>query len=399
MPRLGLILCTVFLDALGYGLIIPVLPGVVRRFGADPSFVSQLFGLFVASYAVVQLLAAPILGGLSDRFGRRPVLLVSLAGAAVDYVFMAYAPSLPLLFVGRVVSGVTGASMAVANAYVADISDEKSRPGRFGLMAAALGAGIVVGPAMGGVLGQLGPKVPFLTAAALNLVNLAGALLVLPESLATTSRRRQPFAHWNPLASLRHLWRASPLTPLFWCYLLVHMAGRATSSLWALFTEHRFGWSSFEIGTSLAFLGLIMAVAQATLPGPAIAGLGERRALRLGLLLSAATYIAIGLATRGWMLYVMIAASALAAIAGPVLQSLMSRGVSDDAQGELQGSLASVTSLTAIAGPLLYTSVFAKAVRGSSGASLAGAPFLVGAAFCAVAWVLVAGAGNADRSP
>jgi DHA1 family tetracycline resistance protein-like MFS transporter len=399
VPGRVLILCTIFLDALGYGLLIPVLPGVVRRFGADTSFVSQFFGYFIAAYAVVQFLAAPILGGLSDRYGRRPVLLVSLAGAAIDYVFMAYAPTLTLLFVGRVVSGLTGASMAVANAYMADISDEKNRPGNFGLVAAALGAGIVVGPGVGEVLGHLGPKVPFLAAAALNLTNFAGALLFLPDSLSPTSRRRLAVARWNPLASLRQLFRSSSLTRLFWCYLLVHLAGRATSSMWALFTERRFGWSSFEIGASLAFLGLIMAVAQGALPRAVIARLGERRALELGLLLSAITYAAIGGATKGWMLYVIVVASAFSAVVGPVLQSLMSREVPTDAQGELQGSLASIASLTAISGPLLYTSVFAQAVRSSQSGFLEGAPFLVGAAFCALAWTLVAGVGRASRSP
>jgi len=214
-----IILGTVFLNALGYGLLIPVLPDVVRRFDADPSFVSRYFGYFIAIYAVVQFAAAPVLGNLSDRYGRRPVLLASLAGAAIDYLLMAYAPALWLLFLGRVISGLTGASMAVAYAYMADISDERSRSEHFGLVAAALGAGIVAGPGVGGALAQVGLSAPFLAAAGLNFLNFAAALVLLPESLGAGSRRRLELARWTPLVSLRPLFRASPLTRLFWCYL------------------------------------------------------------------------------------------------------------------------------------------------------------------------------------
>lgn len=247
MTSRKLILCTVFLDALGYGLLIPVLPDVVRRFDADPSSVSRYFGYFIAIYAVVQFAAAPVLGNLSDRYGRRPVLLASLVGAAIDCLLMAYAPTLSLLFVGRVISGLTGASMAVAYAYMADISDERSRPGNFGLVAAALGVGIVAGPGVGGALAQVGLSAPFLIAAGLNFLSFAAALVLLPESLGAGSRRRLDLARWTPLVSLRPLFRASPPTMLFWCYLLLYLAGRATSSMWALFTEQRFAWSSVEI--------------------------------------------------------------------------------------------------------------------------------------------------------
>ncbi len=384
-----IILGTVFLDALGYGLLIPVLPDVVRRFDADPSSVSLYFGYFIAIYAVVQFAAAPVLGNLSDRYGRRPVLLASLAGAAIDYLLMAYAPTLWLLFVGRVVSGLTGASMAVAYAYMADISDERNRAANFGLVAAALGVGIVAGPGVGGVLAHVGLTAPFLMAAGLNFLNFAAALLLLPESLGVGARRRIELARWTPLASLRPLFRASSLTRLFWCYLLLYLAGRATSSMWALFTAQRFAWSSVEIGASFAFMGLVTAVAQGALPGVLVRRLGDGRALRMGLLLSIVTYGAISFATRGWQLYVIVAASAFSAAAGPVLQSRMSRAVPPDAQGELQGSLASIASLSAIAGPLVYTNVFAHGIRSSHNVLLTGAPFLVAAAFSLAAWLLV----------
>jgi len=386
----SLVLGTVFLDALGYGLLIPVLPEVVGRFDADPARVSRYFGYFIAIYAVVQFVAAPVLGNLSDRYGRRPVLLVSLAGAAIDYLLMAWAPTLALLFVGRVISGLTGASMAVAYASLADVSDEESRPGNFGLVAAALGVGLVAGPGVGGALAGAGLTAPFLVAAGLNLLNFASALVLLPESLGVESRRRLEPARWTPLVALRPLFSASPLTRLFWCYLLRCLAGRAISSLWALFTARRFAWSPVEIGASFAFLGLVGAVAQAALPRVLVPRLGERRALGIGLLLGSVAYVAIAFAARGWHLYVIVTVSAFSAVGGPVLQSLMSRTVPPDAQGELQGSLASLASLSAIAGPLVYTSVYAQGIRGSTCGLLTGAPFLVAAAFSVVAWLLVA---------
>lgn len=399
MTNRRIILGTVFLDALGYGLLIPVLPDVVRRFDADPSSVSRYFGYFIAIYAVVQFAAAPMLGNLSDRHGRRPVLLASLAGAAIDYLLMAYAPTLWLLFVGRVISGLTGASMAVAYAYMADISDERSRPEHFGMVAAALGIGLVAGPGVGGALAHVGLSAPFLVAAGLNFLNLAAALVLLPESLGAGSRRRLEVARWTPLVSLRPLFRGSPLTRLFWCYLLLYLAGRATSSMWALFTGQRFAWSSSEIGASFAFMGLITAVAQGILPGVLVRQLGDGRALRMGLLLSIVTYAAITFATKGWQLYVIVAASAFSAAAGPVLQSRMSRAVAPDAQGELQGSLASIASLSAIAGPLVYTNVFARGIRGSQNVLLTGAPFLVAAAFSLAAWLLVARRRSSSVAP
>ncbi|MBN2526367.1 MAG: TCR/Tet family MFS transporter [Deltaproteobacteria bacterium] len=384
-----IILFLLFLDALGYGLLMPVLPGVVRRFNADPSFVSHFFGYFIASYAVVQFIAAPVLGNLSDRYGRRPILLTSLLGAAVDYLLMAFAPNLYLLFIGRVVSGLTGASIAVANAYMADISDDKNRTGNFGLVSAALGLGFVIGPGVGGTLGLLNPKLPFIAAAGMNLINFASALLFLPESLPNTSRRRLSAAQWNPLASLRQMFQISSLAILYWAYLLVYMAARATSTMWTLFTENRFGWSVAEIGVSLTFLGLIVALAHGILPRVAVAQLGEMRALRLGLMLSTATYVAIGLATKGWMLYVIIIVSAFSAVAGPVLQSRMSSAVQPDAQGRLQGSLASIASITGIVAPLIYTAVFAEGVRHAQNILLTGMPFFVAAVFSVIAWLLV----------
>mgnify|MGYP001409931516 CR=1 FL=1 len=403
MPR-RLILCTIFFDALGYGLLIPVLPDVLRRFDADPLFVSRYFGCFIAIHAVVQFVAAPALGNLSDRFGRRPILLASLAGAAIDYLLMAFAPSLLLLFVGRVVSGLTSAGTATAFAYMADISDEGSRPGNFGLVAAALGVGIVAGPGVGGALAEVGLPLPFLLAAGLNLLNFATALVLLPESAGAASRRPLALVRWTPIVALRPLFLPSPLTRLFWCYLLLLLAGRATSSMWALFTGQRFAWTPFDIGASFAFMGLATAVGQGVLPRILVNRFGEGRTLRTGMLLASATSAAIAFATRGWHLYAILAVSAFSAVVVPVLQSRMSRTVPGDAQGALQGSLASIASLTAIAGPLVYTNLFARGIRDGSHPWLTGVPFLVAAGFYLAAWWLVSRGefrrgGTASRCP
>ncbi len=385
-PRL-LLATIVFLDALGYGLLVPILPGVVRRFGTAPSFVSQYYGYFISVYALAQFFAAPILGSLSDRYGRRPVLLGSLAGAAVDYILMAYAPTLSLLLMGRVLSGVTGASMAVANAYLADVSDQHERSADFGMVAAALGFGILGGPALGGLLSRYGLTVPFLSAALLASTSFAAALILLPESLAPASRRKLDLARWNPICSLGRLLGTAPASRWAWCYLLVYLAARATSSVWTLFTERRFGWSPLQVGASFALMGLAASLAQSLLPRAAIPWLGEERVLRFGLLVSFFSYMSMGLVETSWALCITVVIAAFSGVVCPVLLSLMSRRASPHAQGELQGNLGSMTSLTAVVGPLLYTEVFARTASKPSVIPV-GAPFFLAAAFCLAAWLL-----------
>lgn len=393
MSRQHLMVSTVFLDALGYGLLIPVLPAVVRRFGGDAAFVSRWLGYFIASYAVVQFFAAPVLGALSDRFGRRPVLLVSLAGAAADYLLMAFAPNLVLLFAGRMLSGLTGANMAVANAFTADTCAAGGRAAAFGRIGAAMGIGIVIGPSVGGALAELGFRVPFLAAASLNLLNFSLCLLLLPESLPRSRRRAFELGRHNAVAQLIRLLRNPAARTLAWCMLLLYLAGRATSSLWPLYTEHRYGWTSLQVGFSLGFIGLVLAAAQGSLPGVLVRRLGDMKTLRIGLVASAVSNAAIGLATRGWMLYVIIACSAVGAVVVPSLHASLSKLFSASEQGELQGSLASMVSATAVVGPLLYTTVFGWCA--GPGELVPGAPFLLAAGLCGAAWLL---ARRADSS-
>lgn len=356
---LPFIFFTIFLDALGVGVLIPILPDVIRRFGSDSYFVNQYFGYFISVYAFVQFFASPMQGALADRFGRRPILLISLFGAAIDYALMAYAPNLWLLFLGRVVSGLTCASMTVASSYIADISDDSNRSANFGMIGAGWGLGFIAGPVLGGVFGSMGHEAPFLVSAGLNLLNFAFGLFVLPESLPPEKRRKVMMKDLNPFVSLAHVLRPSPIFPLIITYFLTMLAGQSHASIWTLYTQFKFSWSALEVGLSLSFLGVLIAFVQGVLTRVVVPKVGEFRVVIYGVILSAVSYMAYAFATRSWMMYAILVISSLAGMFGPALQSLISRGVPTNEQGELQGSLMSLASLTAILGPLLYTSLFA----------------------------------------
>lgn len=382
------IFITMFLDALGVGILIPVFPDVIRRFGTDPSFVSHMFGYFIAAYALMQFMASPVLGSLSDRYGRRPVLLLSLFCAGIDYLVMAFAPNLWILFLGRVISGLTGASMTVASSYMADISDDSNRSANFGLIGAAFGLGFIVGPALGGVLGGWGPTAPFLLAAAMNLLNFAFGWIVLPESLPAESRRQVDLKKLNPFKSVIRVLSPSPIMILVWVYLFVYLAGHVHPSIWTLYTQEKFGWSTFEVGLSLSVVGILSAISQGYLTRVLIPRWGEVKALEFGLVVYAISFVLYAFATKGWMIYPIMLATFVAGIAGPALQSLISRDVPSQEQGELQGSLISIASLTAIAAPLLYTDLFARFSGPRAGLDFPGMPYLVAAVICVFSFVL-----------
>ena len=387
---LSFILITLLLNTLGIGVVIPVLPRIVSTFmGGDIAASSRYYGSFVAVYAAMQFLFAPILGGLSDRFGRRPVILTSLLGTGLDYLLLAFAPDLTWLFVGRVIAGITGASFSAASAYIADVTPPDKRAQSFGLIGAALGLGFIVGPAAGGLLGSVHLRLPFLAAAGLSLTNLLYGLFVLPESLAPENRRPFSVRRANPLSSLRNLGRHRVLLGLTGALVCSLMAQHILRNVWALYTEARFGWDALDVGLSLALVGLAGALVQGVLIRPLISRIGERRALVLGLVSSVMGFVAIGMANRGWMLNVFVFPFALGGLADPAMQGLISREVGPSEQGELQGSLASLGSLTAIAGPLLGTGLFARFVRPLEGPSVPGAPFFAAACFQAFALVLV----------
>ncbi|MBO9665973.1 MAG: TCR/Tet family MFS transporter [Bdellovibrio sp.] len=382
------IFATIFLDALGIGILIPVFPDVIRRFGHDPSFVNHYYGYFISVYALMQLLASPVLGSLSDRHGRRPVLLVSLLCAGLDYILMAFAPTLGILFAGRIVAGLTGASMTVASSYMADISDDSNRSANFGMIGAAFGLGFIVGPGLGGVLGHMGHQAPFIAAAILNILNFAFGYFILPESLDEAHRRPMSWKRLNPFHSLFKLLFKPGMRLLIWIYFLLYLAGQVHPSIWTLYTQFKFNWSAFEVGLSLSFVGLSVAFTQGYLTRIVIPKWGEQKSLYIGMFFYIAGFAAFAFANQGWMMYVIMAATTLSGITGPASQSIISAGVPPQEQGELQGTLMSMASLTAIIGPLMYTDAFARFTSADAPVQFSGVAYFIAALISVLALIL-----------
>lgn len=357
---LRLIFITMMIDMMGVGLLVPIFPELIRRFSDDPSFVSTWLGYFIASYALMQFVAAPILGALSDRFGRRPVLLVSLIGAGLDYLIMAFAPTLWVLFAGRIVSGITGASITVANSYIADISNDDNRAANFGLIGAAFGLGFIVGPLVGGVLGHVDPVLPFIAAALLNLGNAALSWFFLPESLPLRMRRRVDWRTLNPFRLVLKVLRPSPILLLVLMFTVLHLATNVHPSNWTLYTETKFNWTPLDVGISFAAFGVIYAVSQVYLTRYLVPRIGEARALLAGLALTVAELALFAAATAGWMMYAIMLVCCAGGLALPCLQSLIARSAPPAQQGELQGSLTALASLCAVVAPLFYAGLFAR---------------------------------------
>lgn len=351
------ILSAVLLDAVGIGLIFPILPALLRDV-THTGEVATLIGIMLALYSAMQFLFAPVLGVLSDRFGRRPVLLISLAGAAIDYLVMAFAPELWLLVLGRAIAGITSANMAVATAYITDISEPEQRARRFGLFHAMFGIGFIVGPVLGGFLGEIWVRAPFLLAALLNAANFALALFVLPESRKGTADTRFDFRSLNPFRPLGWALTFAPLLPLIAIFVIMNFVGTIYGTVWAIFGEDAFGWDGNMIGLSLAVWGIFHAGAQALLTGPAARWLGERWAMVVGMGFELIALVLIGIATEGWVLFALAPVFALGGIGMPALQSMTTRQVDEDNQGKLQGVLSSLVSLSAVFGPLLFSTLY-----------------------------------------
>lgn len=362
---LTVILVTLWLDAVGMSLIFPILPGLLRELaGAEAS--SQHYGGLLAVYAAMQFLFSPVLGALSDRFGRRPVLLASLAGAAADYVLMALAPNLAWLYVGRLLSGITGASMSVGTAYLTDVSPEADRAKRYGQMGAAMGLGFVVGPLIGGALGEWSLRAPFAAAAVMNALNLVLAWAALPESNQNRVPRMD-LSKLNAFSALHRLSGKPPLLPLVGVFAVIVGVSQVPASLWILYGQDRYGWSAWVAGLSLACYGALHAVSQALVTGPMVARLGERRALLAGMVADGLGFVGMGVATAGWMPFALLPLFAAGGLALPALQAVLARQVDEQRQGELQGMLASLTSLIGIGGPLVVTAAVAATQRSRPG--------------------------------
>ncbi|MCA1812814.1 MAG: TCR/Tet family MFS transporter [Halobacteriales archaeon] len=353
------IVVTVLLDSIGFGIIIPVFPTLITSLAnVDLSQASILGGWLLFSFAVVQFFSAPLLGNLSDRYGRRPVLLLSLAMFGVDYLIMGLAPTLAWLFVGRILAGIPGAAYTPAYAYLADVSPPEQRAKHFGMVGAAFGIGFILGPAVGGLLGTLGPRAPFLAAAAVAFANLAFGFFVLPESLPADRRRPFEWRRANPIGALAQLRKYPTVAVLVGVLLLWGIAMQAYPTTWSFYTIFRFGWSSALVGMSLATAGVVMAVSQGALTGRLIPKLGERRTAVYGLLAGTLGFLGYAFATEGWMLFALLGTWLLAALVMPALNALMSREMPPTSQGELQGINASAFSLASIIGPLMMTQLF-----------------------------------------
>lgn len=398
---LGCVLFTLFIDLLGVGLIAPILPQLVAQCcGGTPAQAAGPLGWMMALYALMQFAFAPLLGVLSDRFGRRPVLLLSLVGLGVDYLLQAVAPSLGWLFVGRAVAGVMGASVTTASAYIADVSPDARRAHNFGLAGVAFGAAFTLGPALGGVLGSVHVRLPFFVAAALALLNATFGYFVLPESLPAHQRRTLAWRSATPLASLQSLRRSRKLNHLALATVCMHLAQRGLESVWVLYVGKRYGFSTLHSGLTIALVGTVTALVQGTVVRRAVAVLGERRSIAVGTSIAAFCFVGYALATQPWMLFALIMLGGFAGIAGPALQSVFAAAVDPGERGRLQGALTSITSLTAIFAPLSFASgLFAYFTSAAAPFELPGAPFLLGAVLLLAAnWNVGRALGSAAHS-
>lgn len=382
------IFVTVVLDVLALGIIIPVLPKLVENFlSGDTGRAAEIYGLFGSVWALMQFVCSPVLGALSDRYGRRPVILLSNFGLGLDYIFMALAPTLSWLFVGRVISGITGASFTTAGAYIADVTPPEKRAGSYGIIGAAWGLGFVLGPALGGLLGDLDPRMPFWVAAGMTLLNAMYGMFVLPESLGLEHRRKFEWRRANPLGSLKLLRSHRELLGLASVNFLYFLAHQVLPSTFVLYAGHRYGWDAKMVGLTLAGVGVCNIAVQAGLVKPVMRRLGERRVLLAGLFFGAAGFAVYGLANSGTRFLFAVPVFALIGLYGPAAQQIMTRRVGPREQGELQGANSSVMGIAGLLGPGLFTLTFAWFIRPSAW-NIPGAPFLLAAVLMLVAMAL-----------
>jgi len=380
---------TIVIDVLGFGVIIPVLPRLVQQFmGGDPVRGAAMYGLFGTVWAVMQFFSAPLLGAISDRFGRRPVILISCFGLGLDYIVMALAPSIGWLLFGRVFSGICAASFSTAFAYIADITPPEKRAGAFGFIGAAFGIGFVLGPALGGVLGNISPRLPFWGAAGLALLSACYGLFVLPESLPTSRRDVFRWRKANPIGSLGLLRSHRELTGLAGINFLYQLAHCVLPSMFVLYTSYRYGWSARTVGLTLMGVGVLSIIVQGLLVKPAIARLGERGAIYAGLSFGIAGFSGFALAPSAIWMWASLPIFALWGLIVPGLQGMMSARVAGHEQGKLQGAIGSITSIAGLIGPTVFTQSFAHFIDPSRTWLLPGAPFYVAAGLLAAALLL-----------
>jgi DHA1 family tetracycline resistance protein-like MFS transporter len=380
------ILVTVLLDMLSFGIVIPVLPKLVEQFlGGDTAHAAVVYGLMGTAWALMQFVCSPIQGALSDRFGRRPVVLLSNLGLGLDYIVMALAPNVVWLVVGRMISGMASSSFSTAGAYIADVTPVEQRAAAYGKIGVVFGLGFVLGPALGGWLGSFDPRLPFWGAAALSLLNACYGFFVLPESLPTQSRMPFGWRRANPIGSLVLLRSHHELFGLAAVAFLGYLAHQVLPNTSVLYMSYRYGWGTAAVGLMLAGVGVAAMIVQGGLVRPVTVWFGERLTLLGGLLSGATGFFMYGVAPEGWIFCLGIPIMAFWGLAGPATQALMSRRVSPREQGQLQGAIASINGVTGLIGPSLFTQVFAFFIGPSAGWSLAGAPFLLASLLLATA--------------
>jgi DHA1 family tetracycline resistance protein-like MFS transporter len=391
---LAFIFLTVLIDTIGFGIVMPVMPQLlVEITGRTLPEVTLLAGFLLTTYAVLQFLCGPIMGNLSDRFGRRPVLLASLAAFALDYMLMGFAPTLAWLFLGRAIAGIAGAVYSPAWAYVADVSTPEKRAQSFGVMGAAFGVGFIIGPAIGGLLGEFGPRAPFFAAAALGALNFVYGFFALPESLPADKRRKFEWRRANPLGTLMSLRRYPAVVATAGAVFLWQLAHQVYPSAWSFFAQIRFDWSPGQIGASLGYVGVLMAFTQALLTGRIVKHMGERRAVIIGLTSGGASMALLAFSDVGWFAYVAMTAGMLQFVAYPSMNAIMSKQVPPDAQGELQGGVASLMSLTTIIGPIMMTQTLGRFSSADAPIYFPGAVFVLSGSLALLALLIFLRAG------
>ena len=394
------VLSVLLIDMIGFGIVMPVMPDLIVDLTHTPlAEAARLSGWLMGVFAVMQLVFGPVIGGLGDHFGRRPVILFSMFAFGIDYLVMGFAPTYGWLFVSRALAGVAGASFVSAIAYISDITPPERRAQSFGLVGAAFGAGFVIGPAIGGLLGQLGTRAPFFAAGGLALANCAAGAIVLPESLPPERRRPFSIVRANPFGTFRSLARHPGAVLLFVAWFLWMMAHQSYPSTWAFFTKIKFGWSDAAVGASLAYAGLTLALAQMFVTRRLVPRIGERRAIVLGLTMGMVGFVGNALVPQGWMVFGVLTLSALQGLVFPSMNSALSKAVPPNEQGELQGGVASLQSMSAIVGPLLMTQSLAFFAGDSTPVHLPGAPFLLAATLTLGAWLIVVFGSHGIFSP
>ncbi len=384
------IFITLLLDVIGFGIIIPVLPRLIGELvQGDISVAAWWGGILMGTFAVMQFLFAPIMGGLSDQYGRRPVLLASLFAFSLDYILLGFAPNITWLFIGRLLAGITGASFSTATAYIADISEPEKRAQNFGMIGAAFGLGFIIGPILGGFLGQFGSRVPFFASAGLAMLNWLYGYFILPESLKPENRRPFDIKRANPWSGILRLKKYPAIIGLVVALFFIFIAGHANQSAWQYITIEKFQWDEKMVGYSLGWVGLMVGIVQGGLSRIIIPKLGQERAIYIGLAVYALGFTLFAFATQSWMMFAFMTIFAFGGISGPSLQSLISGGVAANEQGEIQGTLSSLVSLTSIIGPLLMNNLlFHHFSQKGTSYYFPGAPFLMGAILTMISFVV-----------